>query len=106
MSHYFLQATRELVKQASEETKPQKSKGPTITGTVARGLGGLAVGTMAGYGAGKAVEALGGKRVGRWVPPIATAAGAGLGAAYPLWKAYELETLRQIQARRAKENAS
>jgi len=82
------------LKHASEKGSVSKS-----LGTIGTGLAGMGVGTLAGYGAGKGVEALLRKR-GIDISPRklmlpATIAGAGSGIAYSLWKAHEMEALKR-----------
>lgn len=68
-------------------------------GTVGSGLAGMGVGTLAGYSAGsllgKAYHGVTGKNISPESMTIpASIAGAGLGLAYQMYKAKELEELR------------
>lgn len=102
MNRYFFIHMEEILKEAEEK----KSKPPTTAGIIGRGIAGLTLGTIGGYGLGKAVEAIArrqGVSLHRAIPPIVGTAGAGLGITYPLWKMYENEGIRQ--AREAKHRA-
>jgi hypothetical protein len=89
---------------AGAEEKP-----PTITGVLGQSLLGLGTGIAAGYGLGRALEAIG-RRTGIPIPVIASrvgsVAGATVGAGYPLLKAYEQQELqRALAARRQRLDA-
>ena len=96
---------RQLRKQADYgdenggNTPAPKNRVKEVAKTVGKGLAGMSAGTLAGYGAGKAVEH-GARAVGKPVSKAALvrygipAAGAGLGTAYSLWKAREAQELK------------
>lgn len=89
-----------------KNAEAKEKKPPSKAGVIARSLGGMALGTGAGYGAAKGLEALAEKvrgkprPIGRWWPAAAAGAGAGLGIAYPYLKARELKELQSAGERR------
>ena len=89
-----------LQKRGSDE-KPAKP--PTVIGTMARSLGGMALGTVAGYGAGRLAEKAMGPGVSRFIPLVASGAGLGLGAIYPYMKAQEAKELRDAVEHKRKQ---
>ena len=88
------------------EGEPEKESPPTVAGTVVKGLVGLGLGTAAGYGLGRGIEAVANKYkvpAHKYVKPIAMAAGATLPIAHQLWKGYEQERLkRAVEHQRTK----
>ena len=77
--------------------RPENRSKMQALGAVASGLGGMAAGTLTGYGVGRGIEALAGGA--KKVPPSALRygvpiLGGGLGLAYNLYKHYELEELK------------
>jgi hypothetical protein len=92
-------ATHAATRKKTAEAEETKKKPTSKVGVMARSLGGMAVGTGAGYLSAKGLEALanrmGAKRpMGRWWPAAAAGAGAGLGAIYPYMKAKEMKELQ------------
>ena len=84
------------VKRASVEEKKPGVIGPASK-IIGKGLAGLTLGTVAGYGTGKAVEHLSGRKIPmKYVTAVPAIAGAGLGIAHSLWKARELEALKRV----------
>lgn len=91
----FADHVAELLKQAHEE---KKKTSPYIT--IARNAAAVGLGTIGGYGFGKALEAITrrqNKSIGNALPIIAGTAGLALGAAYPLWQAYERKETERNQ---------
>lgn len=81
--------------------KYAEDKAPSIAKTMLQGVGGMSLGYLGGYGAGRGIEALA-KRTGvpastmaMKVLPIAGLVG---GAAYPAWKAYEQKEIARAVA--------
>jgi len=109
MNYIQMRAFRDELCKIAEvkpELTPEAKPPPTISGTVAKGLAGLVLGTVAGYGLGRGIEAVAKKfdvPAHRYVKPIAMAAGAVLPIAHQLWKGYEQENLtRAVEHQRTK----
>ena len=109
MNYIQMRAFRdELCKiaEAKPEPTPEEESPPTVAGTVVKGLVGMGLGTVAGYGLGRGIEAVANRYnvpAHKYVVPLAAAAGALLPITHQLWKGYEQDRLkRAIEHQRTK----
>lgn len=99
----YLEAQRALLKVASIDPEPPKEEKPqSVAGIIGKGLLGLGLGMGAGYGVGRGLQWATGGKIHGALPVISTIAGAGAGAGYPIWKAYEAYQIHKALEDKAK----
>jgi len=106
MDRIQLQAFSDELCKIAEGSEKDEKPPPSMVGTVAKGLAGLGIGTLAGYGLGRGIEAVANKYnvpAHKYVMPIAMGAGFVGPIVHQLWKQREAAALKKAHEYRQRE---